>query len=105
MSAADQILEDFMVRVQQAGSRPQWNVPFLIREAPQGVRVLAPTGRLGYVPEESLEEVLAAGAKVMNSDDMRQLRQEVFMQHGIFKEQHTRPTKRKRRSIVRSGRR
>ena len=68
------------------------------------VRVLAPTGELGYIPEEQVEEAVAAGAKVMNSDDMRQLRQEIFMQHGIFKDAHKQPEKRKRRSIVRSSR-
>jgi len=69
------------------------------------VRILAPTGDLGYVPEENLAAALEAGAKVMTPDDMRQLRQEVFMQHGIFKEAHQRPEKRKRRSIVKSSRR
>lgn len=68
------------------------------------VRILAPTGEIGYVPEEQVAEAVAAGAKVMTGDDMRQLRQEIFMQHGIFKDAHKRPEKRKRRSIVRSSR-
>lgn len=72
---------------------------------PQGVRVLAPTGELGYVPEEQLTEALAAGAKLMTPEDMRVLRQEIFMQHGIFREQHEHKKPRKRRSIVRGGRR
>lgn len=80
-------------------------VPFPIREMPAGVRVLAPTGEIGYVPEEHLLEALAAGAKVLTPDDMRALRQEIFMQHGIFKQEHARPKKRRRRSIVRGGRR
>lgn len=74
---------------------------------PNGVRILAPTGELGTVPKEHLEEALEAGARVMNPDDMRQLRQEVFMQHEIFKSEHKRPTpgRRRRRSIMRGLRR
>jgi hypothetical protein len=68
------------------------------------IRVLAPTGKLGYIPEENVEAAVAAGAKVMTPTDMRTLRQEIFMQHEIFKEAHQRPEKRKRRSIVRGGR-
>lgn len=71
----------------------------------EGVRILAPTGELGYVPEDQLAAAIEAGAKQMTPEDMRQLRQEVFMQHGIFREKHERPTERKRRSIVRGGRR
>lgn len=79
--------------------------PFPVREQPQGVRILAPTGEIGFVPEEQLLEALAAGAKLMTADDMRALRQEIFMQHNVFKETHGRKRSRKRRSIVRSGRR
>lgn len=68
------------------------------------VRILAPTGEIGYVPEEQVAEAVAAGAKVMTGDDMRQLRQEIFMQHGIFKDARKSPVQRKRRSIVRSSR-
>jgi hypothetical protein len=68
------------------------------------VRVLAPTGELGFVPKDQVEAAVAAGARVMTPDDMRQLRQEIFMQHGIFKDEHKHTPKRKRRSIVRSGR-
>jgi hypothetical protein len=74
-------------------------------ETAKGVRVMAPTGELGHVAEAQLEEALAAGAKLMTSDDMRKLRQDVFMQHALFKDQHSRPKKRKRRSIVKGGRR
>lgn len=69
------------------------------------VRILAPTGRIGFIPEENLQAALDAGAKLMTPDEMRILRQEIFMEHSVFKEAHTRPTKRKRRSIVRGGRR
>ncbi len=75
------------------------------REIPIGVRVLAPTGDLGYVPEEHLEEAIAAGAKVMNPDSMRELRQAVFMEHALFKHRSTPQKKRRRRSIVKGGRR
>ena len=66
---------------------------------------MAPTGELGYVPQEQLEAAIAAGARVMTPEAMRQLRQEVFMQHMIFKDEHKRVQPRKRRSIVRGGRR
>ena len=79
-------------------------VPFPVREKPEGVRVLAPTGEIGYVPEEFLEEAIAAGAKVLTAEEMKQMRQEIFMQHAIFKEKHQRPARRRRRSIVRGGR-
>jgi hypothetical protein len=67
---------------------------------------MSPTGELGTVPADKLAEAIAAGARVMTSEDMRQLRQEIFMEHSVFKDEHQRPQrKRKRRSIVRSGRR
>lgn len=69
------------------------------------VRILAPTGELGFVPEENLEAAIADGAKPMSPADMRTLRQEIFMQHQVFKSEHERPVQRKRRSIVRGGRR
>jgi hypothetical protein len=68
------------------------------------VRIMAPTGKLGYVPEEKLQDALAAGARVMTSDDMRTLRQQVFMEHGLFKQAHKRPEPRKRKSLIRSSR-
>lgn len=69
------------------------------------VRVLAPTGHIGYIPEENVPEAVEAGAKVLTPEGMRVLRQQIFMEHGVFKEAHQRPEQRKRRSIVRSGRR
>ena len=69
------------------------------------IRVLAPTGRIGFVPEANLQAALDAGAKLMTADDMRELRQQIFMEHGVFQQEHRRPAKpRKRRSIVRSSR-
>lgn len=65
---------------------------------------MAPTGQLGYVPEEKLQEALDAGARVMTSEDMRTLRQQVFMEHAVFKEKHQRPEPKRRKSLVRSRR-
>jgi hypothetical protein len=80
-------------------------VPFPVREKPEGVRILAPTGEIGFVPAEQLEEAIAAGAKVVTPELMKEMRQEIFMQHAIFRDKHQRPKQRKRRSIVRGGRR
>ncbi len=66
------------------------------------IRIMAPTGQLGYVPEAKLDEALAAGARVMTSDDMRTLRQQVFMEHAVFKEKHQKPEMRRRKSLVKS---
>ena len=78
--------------------------PLEFREKPEGVRVLAPTGKLGYVPEENVEAAVNAGAKVMDGDAMRELRQNIFMTHLSFQEKNKPVEKRKRRSIVRSKR-
>lgn len=77
----------------------------IARPANEGVRIMAPTGELGYVPQENLEEALAAGARVMTPDDMRALRQQVFMEYGLFKDAHKRPDPKRRKRLVRSGRR
>ncbi len=67
------------------------------------IRIMAPTGQLGRIPEEKLAEALAAGARIMTSDDMRALRHQVFMEHELFKERHQ-PIehRRKRKSLIRS---
>jgi len=65
---------------------------------------MSPTGELGTIPAENLAEAVKAGARVMTADDMRELRQEIFMQHAVFKDEHQRSRKRKRRSILTSGR-
>lgn len=67
-------------------------------------RIMAPTGVLGYVPEDQLQAALAAGARVMTPEDMRTLRQSVFMEHGLFKDRHKKPEPRKRKSLVRGSR-
>jgi hypothetical protein len=66
----------------------------------EGVRIMAPTGELGYVPPEKVDEAIAAGARLMTPDDMRILRQQVFMEHGLFKEAHQAPEPRRRKSLV-----
>jgi|HubBroStandDraft_1064217.scaffolds.fasta_scaffold164047_2 hypothetical protein len=71
---------------------------------PGEARVLDPHGNIAYIPEENLEAALEAGAKLLTPDKMRELRQEVFMQHLAFKDEHAPPEKRKRRSIVKSNR-
>ena len=47
------------------------------------VRIIAPTGKIGYVPEEKLPEAIAAGATVLTPAKMRELRQAIFMEHAI----------------------
>lgn len=70
------------------------------------IRIMAPTGQLGTIPEDKLSEALAAGARVFTPDDMRVLRQQVFMEHELFKEKHAKPDHRRRRKslIARRGR-
>lgn len=71
---------------------------------PGEVRVLDPLGNIAYIPEGNLEAALVAGASLLPPEKMRELRQETFMQHLAFLEEHRSPEKRKRRSIVRSSR-
>jgi len=66
------------------------------------IRIMAPTGQLGYVPENEVEAAVAAGAKVFTADDMRALRERVFMEHLTFKDQHKKP-ERKRKGLIRKG--
>jgi hypothetical protein len=74
--------------------------PAPVAQRNQGTRVMAPTGEIGFVPEVQLKEALAAGARLMTPDDMRLLRQQVFMEHGLFKDAHKRPEPRQRKSLV-----
>lgn len=70
------------------------------------VRILAPTGDIGYVPEAQLQEAIEAGAVILTAEKMRELRQAVFMEHSVFKEKQTAPVIHKRKSLVRGrGRR
>lgn len=77
----------------------------IVNPSDRGVRIMAPTGQIGFVPQEKLEEALAAGATLMTPEKMRELRQEVFMEHGLFQDQHKRPEPRRRKSLVKSKRR
>jgi hypothetical protein len=69
------------------------------------VRMVSTTGRLGFVPEEKVEEAKADGLRVIGVDEMKDMRQQIFMEHAIFKEQRKpAPSRHKRKSIIRSGR-
>ena len=78
-----------------------------LRATPPGVRMLAPTGQIGYVPEEQLAAALEAGAVIVTPQKMREIRQAIFMEHAIFDERHNRrPVPRHRRkSLWKSGKR
>ena len=71
-----------------------------IREQSAGVRILTPTGKLAYVPEEKLADALAAGAVVMTPEKMRELRQAIFMQHGVFNEKNRKPVATRQRKSL-----
>jgi hypothetical protein len=73
-----------------------------IRKRLEGIRILAPTGVLGTVPEEKLEEAVAAGAVVMTPEKMREMRQAIFMEHTVFDEKHAqkKPVPRHRRKSL-----
>ena len=83
--------------------------PFLPKDfrrvRPEGVRVMAPTGKIGFVPAEQLQAALQSGAKLIGMEEMLAIRQEVFMSHALFKDQRAvpDPKKRKRRSIIWKG--
>lgn len=65
------------------------------------VRVLTPTGKVALVPEENLMAALAAGATILTPEKMRELRQAIFMEHGIFNERNNhKPVPRHRRKSL-----
>lgn len=68
------------------------------------VRLMSPTGELGYIPAEKVREAIEAGARIMTPTDMRVLRQQVFMEHSLFTDRRRPPESRKRKSLVFSGR-
>ena len=104
---------------QRATRKPvaEWTAPVIefepvelvtsLRATPPGVRLLAPTGQIGYVPEEQLAAALEAGAVIVTPQKMREIRQAIFMEHAIFDERHNRqPAPRHRRkSLWQSGKR
>ncbi len=67
-------------------------------------RIMAPTGKLGYVPEENLAAAIEAGARVMGPDEMRVLRQQVFMEHSLFQHERRPVEKRRKSRLIRSSR-
>jgi hypothetical protein len=69
------------------------------------VRILTPTGKIAFVPEENLAAALSAGAVVLTREKMRELRQAIFMEHSIFEERHNRkPVPRHKRKSLWKGR-
>jgi hypothetical protein len=69
------------------------------------IRILAPDGSLGMVPEDQAQSAIEAGGRVMTPELMREMRQAVFMEHAIFNDQR-KPVKREwKHRLVRSGRR
>lgn len=50
------------------------------------IRMMSPDGTLGMIPEAQVPQALEAGARVIDSGAMRELRQAVFMQHTLFKD-------------------
>lgn len=69
--------------------------------------MMGPDGHLCYIPEENVAAAIAAGGRVMTADDMRALRQQVFMEHSLFQHER-RPRnegKRRRKGLqIRSAR-
>jgi hypothetical protein len=66
------------------------------------VRIMSPQGHLGRVPEEKVEQALAAGGQIMTPEKMRELRQAIFMEHGLFQDRRKPPlSRRKRKSLIR----
>jgi len=51
------------------------------------VRIMAPDGTLGNIPEEQVEAAVLAGAKVMSKQDLKDMYQSVFMAHTLVTEQ------------------
>lgn len=58
-----------------------------------GVRILAPGGEIGFVPEEQLDAAVAAGAIVLTPEKMREMRQAIFMEHNLFQSKQRKPAK------------
>lgn len=67
------------------------------------IRVMAPDGTLGMLPEDKAQRAVAAGGRIMTPELMREMRQAVFMEHAIFKDQR-RPKERRRKRLVGPGR-
>lgn len=47
------------------------------------VKVMAPDGTLGNIPEEHLQEAISVGARVMSKDDLKDMYQSIFMTHAL----------------------
>lgn len=62
--------------------------------------MVSTTGHLGYIPEDKVEEAKADGFRVIGPDEMRALRQQIFMEHGLFQQRNAKPQGRKRKSLI-----
>lgn len=48
--------------------------------------MMSPDGTLGDVPEHDVDAAKLAGFRVMTSADLRQMYQNIFMQHSLIQE-------------------
>lgn len=71
-----------------------------LREQPQGVRILTPTGKIAFVPQDRLAYALAAGAELLTADKMREMRQAIFMEHGVFNDRNKKTIARRQRKSL-----
>lgn len=54
------------------------------------MRVMAPDGSLGEVPEDQIEAALAAGGRLMTSADLKEMFNRLHLEHSLFKESRKR---------------
>lgn len=57
------------------------------------IRMMAPDGTLGNVPDEHVSAAVEAGGRVMTSADLKQMYQNLFMQHVMFKDKQAKVRK------------
>lgn len=69
--------------------------------------MMSPDGTLGEVPDEQVPEAQMAGFRAMTSADMRQMYQNIFMQHSLIQHQEKEALKKfqSRRSLRHNRRR
>ena len=54
--------------------------------------MMSPTGELGQVPDEQVEQALAAGFKVMSDDNMATMFNRMFLAQKFFDQKHPKIT-------------
>lgn len=87
---------------------PAYSLPAsTLRPRPAGIRILAPGGKVGYVPADQLEAALAAGALVLTAEKMKEMRQAIFMEHQLHESKKPKPmpARHKRKSLWKGGKR